>query len=404
MKRRMAIDWDADIEVASNTKAADLVRSDPPVASPPHSRGFERLERVESTAGAPARPDKHVRLERLRASLERRESLESPELRPDPAVAQEVVKGAETALDKVGDPTARYSFRERVGLEAVVLTDGTRPSLTVHDGFVDLSNPEIGDWDGPLKQFEQKIRRVIASVGRINIPSDPGFAGTCFVVAPGLVVTNRHVLEQIARQDPEGNWSLLWPENTTIDFNGEDGANAHTAYGIRSVRFTGPDPISRMVNFAHLDLALLAVEPQQNFPAAVELEKEPDVLSSGRNLFVVGFPGEPWVHVGAGTPRPGYETAAVMSSVFNSRFGVKKLAPGRVDVAPGKFASDKKAWIFSHDASTLAGNSGSAVVDLGTDGGRLVGLHFGGLAREENWAHALAKLQDRLQPYELRWV
>jgi V8-like Glu-specific endopeptidase len=60
--------------------------------------------------------------------------------------------------------------------------------------------------------------------------------------------------------------------------------------------------------------------------------------------------------------------------------------------------------VFSHDASTLGGNSGSAVVDLGSNGGSVIGLHFGGMSREQNWAHAVAKIQEALKPLNLTWI
>ena len=39
-------------------------------------------------------------------------------------------------------------------------------------------------------------------------------------------------------------------------------------------------------------------------------------------------------------------------------------------------------WVFTHDATTLGGNSGSVVVDLAT--GNAVGLHFGGFEGDRN--------------------
>jgi hypothetical protein len=93
-----------------------------------------------------------------------------------------------------------------------------------------------------------------------------------------------------------------------------------------------------------------------------------------------------------------------MASVFKWKFGVKKLAPGRVDKAPGDLVGDAKEWVFTHDASTLGGNSGSIVVDLSVDGARVVGLHFGGLARKENWSHAVARIHELRQTAGVEWT
>ena len=60
---------------------------------------------------------------------------------------------------------------------------------------------------------------------------------------------------------------------------------------------------------------------------------------------------------------------------------------------------DTENWIITHDASTLIGNSGSCVVDLSDSGKRVIGLHFGGFWRKENYAHAIAKLQSFIKEF-----
>jgi trypsin-like peptidase len=374
----MAINWDEQVGDSAVNRITRLVR-EAPRSRALHRGGLEGLEVLN-------RDDDQTRIQRRRDDLARRFQSAPAAGKPDPDVAAEVVKGAQSALAKVDDPGARFSLRERIGLEAVIVTDGTRPSLTVNGGFVDLSDPAIGEWDAPLNEFRNAVEKVISAVGRINIPVAPGFAGTGFVVARGLAITNRHVLEIIAKQDGNGDWRLNWPEKTTMDFIAEDGAAPADTYPVSGVKFAGPDAINEIVSFPHLDAAVLAIEAdaRPNFPAAVKLEKTPGALSSGRDLYVVGFPGQPRAYFGAGPPPPGYETSAILSSLFNAKFGVKKLAPGRVDAAPGVLANDTKAWVFSHDASTLGGNSGSAVVDLGSNGGSVIGLHFGGMSREQN--------------------
>ena len=57
---------------------------------------------------------------------------------------------------------------------------------------------------------------------------------------------------------------------------------------------------------------------------------------------------------------------------------------------------DDEAWITSHDASTLGGNSGSVVFLFEGAGDVCVGLHFAGVARKQNYAHVVAKIRDQL--------
>lgn len=385
----MRIDWEAPSDVPEQTKRlANELR-------PAGARS--RFEAIEATSMSSAE-----RLERLAGSIACGGSGPEAE-KPDPEIAHEIMRGAASALAKLDDPDARYTFRERAGLEAVILTDGTRPSLTVKSGFVDLQNPEIGNWDGLFQTFDEAMKGVIAAVGRVNVPTNVGFVGTCFAIAPDLVLTNRHVLEEIAHQEGS-TWTLRHPETTTIDFVGEADATTHTSNKVLSVVFAGADPINRQVNFAHLDVAILKLDPGPGLPAAVTLEADSAVLRAGRALYLVGFPARPRTHYGEGAPPPGYETSEVMASVFKRSFGIKKLAPGRVDAASGNLVDDVKGWVFSHDASTLGGNSGSAVVDLTIDGARVVGLHFGGLARKENWAHTIARINELRQLDALKWV
>jgi V8-like Glu-specific endopeptidase len=59
--------------------------------------------------------------------------------------------------------------------------------------------------------------------------------------------------------------------------------------------------------------------------------------------------------------------------------------------------------VFGHDATTLSGNSGSCVVDLGNDGRLVVGLHFAGVPKQANYAHSSACLRGPLAELGLGW-
>jgi hypothetical protein len=371
--------------------------------------GLESM--TESTASSPAakRASEHEQLDRLREAL----ATTAPPV-PDSEraeITEAVLAGARTGLAKVnqGESPENFTLGEHVGLESVILTNGTRPSLFVRNGFVDLEAPDVGDWAVGLGRFQEEIRKVVTSVGRIDIPVRPWFAGTCFVIAEGFVLTNRHVLEAIAGQDAAGAWTLKWADATTIDFVGEDGAGSRgTKFKVVGVAFAGPDPINNMINFAHLDIAVLRVEPASDvansFPKAVIFETDVAQPKADRDLYVLGFPGQPQVWLFDGQPPTGSETAQVISILFNNKFGVKRLAPGSIKAGPGQVANDAKQWICTHDASTLGGNSGSCVVDLGQDGFRIIGLHFAGANRQQNWAHVAARLHDYLSGFSASFI
>src|SRR5262249_31191728 len=154
-------------------------------------------------------------------------------------------------------------------------------------------------------------------VGRVDVPVSPGFAGTCFAIAEGLVLTNRHVLEAIATQNADRTWSLKWPDATTIDFYGEDDQDlsSTTKFKLIGAAFAAPDPINHVVNFAHLDMAVLRVDQASSqpilFPEPVMFESNPAEPQAPRDLYVVGFPGKPATWVFGGTPPAGHEITQV---------------------------------------------------------------------------------------------
>jgi hypothetical protein len=401
----MKIDWHRKADAESVGESASVLRRS--------RRGgglegglestFEATVTDDAAGASGACSSERERLDRLGEALATSHPA-VPEGEQD-VIKDEVLAGARSGLAKVGqgEPPQNFTLGEHIGLEAVILTNGERPSLFVRDGFVDLNASDIGDWGLGLNRFRNVIRKVISSVGRIDVPVRPWFAGTCFVVAEGLVVTNRHVLEEIATQDAAGTWTLNWPDATSVDFVGEDGAAAATKFKVTGVAFAGPDPINRSINFAHLDMAILRVDPASNaanpFPMPVTFETDTVQPKARRDLYVVGFPGAPRIWTFDGKPPTGHETTQVISTLFNNKFGVKRLAPGTVKTGAGEVARDEKKWVCAHDASTLGGNSGSCVADLSGDGFRVVALHFAGANREQNWAHVAARLRGHLSNF-----
>ena len=78
-------------------------------------------------------------------------------------------------------------------LEAIVLPNGLRPSFdVVNNSFADLPTP----WTEANTQ-RAALEQLIRGIGRLDLIGHPGrpIAGTAFVVAPDLLMTNRHVAE-----------------------------------------------------------------------------------------------------------------------------------------------------------------------------------------------------------------
>ena len=328
------------------------------------------------------------------------------------ALRQSVLNEGQRVLRQFNEG-ARLTSADRITLEALVLLNG-RPALRVRDDAIDPNDREIGEWQGSLVIVRNKLKSILDGVGRIDL--DGIHIGTGFLIAPGLVVTNRHVAEAIAAPVPTKvrptSWTLL-SENVTIDFDREFGSADTRAFRIKSVLFTGPNPISDkdIVDFRNLDMALLEVETtnssQQSLPEPLPLRGAANAAARNKTLFVAGFPGRP-AELPTKNGKVDVELADALGRIFDTKYGYKYLAPGIITAASGSDPTDEQKWVFNHDATTLGGNSGSCVVSL-DDEVAVIGLHFAGWWRRANHAHRLSAIpQLKDTPLaglpQLRWV
>lgn len=288
------------------------------------------------------------------------------------------------ALFAQGDD-ARFDGRADLlaGLEAIVVTDGTRPSFLVRQAKVDLASSPAGDWKEVIGNSGELLDTALRAVGRIDHPaSAQQFEGTGFLVARDVIVTNRHVLQQVADPAPGGGWSFH--QGTRIDFGHEyQGSDSVGARALRSVLFCGAAHIDTQspIDHNHLDLAVIELEPADpgaTAPLPLAIEASKGWASPQLATYIVGYPANP----GFGYPM------SLLEKLFQLTFGYKRLAPGRVITSTDPVA----AWTLSHDATTLGGNSGSAVIVAGRET-VAAALHYGGKsgAGGSNWGHVLGK-------------
>ena len=163
----------------------------------------------------------------------------------------------------------------------------------------------------------------------------------------------------------------------TVDFAEEHGSNAEKELRVQEVLY-----IARAADGA-ADLALLKLAQEPGLPRPIPLLATN--LEPGGWVAVIGYP-QPDERI----PREGRE---VEENYFGGIYGVKRLSPGEIDPVQGQ----APAWVLAHDATTLGGNSGSVLIDLGT--GSAAGVHFKGVFRKANYAvHAteIARLLNRL--------
>ncbi|MFL5350834.1 MAG: trypsin-like serine peptidase [Hyalangium sp.] len=292
---------------------------------------------------------------------------EKPAPRPEEQLLQAGTRGLRK-LEQEGD-AANLSDVELLGLEAVVLLV-VRPALFVTGGdFVSPPAP----WGALLDQQRASIRRIAPSVGRIEVSFGFGesqMIGTGFLVAPDVVMTNRHVVKNFSELD-QGTWRFMGGMTPAIDYRAERGSTARASFQLVEI----------LAVHDSLDLALVRVSSEATHghpaPGPLSLTSMPSESLVGRNVYVIGYPA---------SDNQGLTPPQVLRDIFGSVYQVKRLQPGKVlEVEAGQ-------PIFTHDCSTLGGNSGSCVVDLET--GRVIGLHFRGHYRHANYAVALWQLAD----------
>ena len=268
------------------------------------------------------------------------------------------------------------------GLEAIVRTDGSRPSFLIRDGEVDRASSPIGSWGDALSVSDAQLRKAIASVGRIDVPgSSVGFQGTGLLVGPDLIITNRHVLQVIGQEQPDGSWRLF--PDVAVDFGHEFKARSTVnRRRLKQVLFCGSRAIvPTAIDHTKLDLALIELEPAgASGQTPFALQVSPTAWSNpSATIFTIGYPGN---------PPPFAYAPTLLDQLFHASFGYKRLAPGEL-ISP---QSSTAAWTLGHDATTLGGNSGSVVLVFGNEG-VAAGLHYGGRPTlpAENWGHKLEK-------------
>lgn len=309
------------------------------------------------------------------------------------------------ALDAIAGKRA-MDFSARTGLEALVLLNG-RPALRVHGTRIDFNDPQIGNWHDKLFLYfsNRKLDDKIAAIGRID--ADDVHWGTGFVVGDGLVLTNRHVLQQIAAPIPRRNGPKSWvltKANPTIDF-----ADAPTSETIASkfkilevVQAGDKDIDPYLLDFTKLDAALLKVERKngagESLPSAIDLVSKGTSADLKKDVLTIGYPAAPASLPRSANGQIDEEIVDRLQEIFGADYGCKYLAPGKV--------TERSGSVFFYDATTLAGCSGSAVLRTETSFDA-VGLHFGGQWRSANYAHnlpVLAPTAALLNRTGIKWV
>jgi endonuclease G len=263
-----------------------------------------------------------------------------------------------------------------VDLEAIPRPD--RPALVIQDGDFPAPPP---DWE-QLNDKRKLLRGIFPSVGLLELVNPHGnrTAGTAFLAGLGILMTNKHVVENFGDHDAAGRWSILPGMTVRIDFRRERDRPEPSELPVEGIIGVHPK----------YDLALLRVPTTLDdvLPRKIlRLEpRKPEPLA-GREVVTIGYP-----------ERDSTVTDEQATGVFQNIFGVKRLQPGRITSQ----LSHGGALVVRHDCSTTDGNSGSCIIDLAT--GNVLALHFGGTAAQGNLAVPLWEVADEPMMRDLQWA
>lgn len=273
---------------------------------------------------------------------------------------------------------------KRQALALARATPGASMTNAAAESFAAVANPYFlicGDsfWakSDPLKWGEQLAKhrdRILVtgrSVGMIEL--NKSLIGTGFVVGKSHVITNLHVVRDIADYDQKTKtWAVR--EGATITFDAEFalGQNLNCAtprpkrtYFVNAVYSTPKDMQD--------DIAILLTASNTNFPPPVEVAVRPsESYKSNMLVAVLGYPGP-----------PRDMTIAEQMTFFTGpqtvtpQFVYKRISGGYT--GDELVTSDGK---FVHKANTAGGNSGSPILDLAD--GSVVGIHVEGMDRNND--------------------
>jgi endonuclease G len=282
---------------------------------------------------------------------------------------QKVESGVQKLID---NRPHEVTDQEQFALEAIVMPK-YRPVVFVRgDSYDDVPDPWLS-LNSP--EVKSRIAQSLPAIGRIELPLSQfvPYGGTGFVVGRDLLMTNRHVAQLFS--EGLGTHIRYQTGGSAVDFKRQVDTPESDQSGYFKVR--GVEMIH-----PYWDMALLRVDGlSANRMLRLSVKSPEDLL--GRNVVVIGYPA-----------RDDRNDLALQDQIFQGKYLVKRLQPGTVRRRERIQSFENFVSAMTHDASTLGGDSGSAIIDV--DAGEVVALHFGGVYLKANYAVPMFELaRDR---------
>lgn len=227
-----------------------------------------------------------------------------------------------------------------------------------------------------LERRQAVVAPLLSRIGRIDVEGMTGapFVGTGWIIDDGIVVTNRHVAEVIARRSVAGYSFRMGAAGQPVSLSFATGhlkgeVMPGVSIPIASVLYIEPDESA-------VDIAFLKLSAQSSVGTLSALPIRLASIGESTPLCVLGYPAKASQRV--------IPDQALMQDLFRDVYDVKRVAPG--------FVARQAPELITHDCATMGGNSGSAVVVMET--GEVAGLHFAGIYLKENQAVPANLLRD----------
>jgi endonuclease G len=257
------------------------------------------------------------------------------------AESAEEAQAMRTTLPTGGQPA---DIDDQVAQESIIFRR-FRPVLAIRDNATVLAfdDPAEGKvWQARLQKAQLALVKAIRATGRIDLRrAGYEWVGTGWVVAEGILVTNRHVADLFTEQGGRGLTFAATPDGpveAVTDFLQEVDNPAALRFDLIRPLHVEPKP-GPDVAFFEIAPAAGGTRLAEPIPLATSVELSETVATIGYPAFDSRIPD-----------------IDLMEQIYGQVYDKKRLAPGSVT-----HIDDLRLW---HTCTTLGGNSGSVVFDF----------------------------------------
>lgn len=278
-------------------------------------------------------------------------------------------------LAKNPSPQETVAFFSSRSISEAIILERTRPALLVRDGIFDKAS--IQEIENKISPVRNAFAAPLGSVGRVELTDHDDFewCGTAWRIEEDLLITNRHVAMIFGSK-----YGSVFKFRTNqrgrkiqarVDFREEYNGAESSEFGVLEILWIADESDSSP------DIAILKVRKDPGLPPPIVLFDK--ALERNQSIAVVGYPAKDSQR----------NDAVLMGQIFGDIYNVKRFSPGEI------IDTGENNWYFTHDATTLGGNSGSVIFDIESQ--KAVGLHFGGKFKETNYAVRSSVIKNTLQ-------